>query len=138
MSPVSRSLPLAVAVAAEKLSSPDVSVKVMPLRLARTGVSFAPASPDGTNMTRTRWIWAVLGGVYTLFFYWYTSFGGPLTGEEVEHYMTLIERRDPTPSPADLERIRRFMEEDTGDDFVMVNLIDMYDTPMQIERGEAA
>ena len=27
----------------EKLSSPDVSVKVMPLRLARTGVSFAPA-----------------------------------------------------------------------------------------------
>ena len=29
--------------AAEKLSSPDVSVKEMPLRLTRTGVSFAPA-----------------------------------------------------------------------------------------------
>ncbi len=52
--------------------------------------------------------------------------------------MTLIERRDPTPSSSDLERIRRFQEEDTGDDFVMVNLIDMYDTPMQIERGGAA
>ena len=29
------------------------------------------------------------------------------------------------------------MEEDTGDDFVMINVIDMYETPMQIE-GVAA
>ena len=43
MSDVSRSLPFAVALAAEKLSSPEVSVKEIPLRLARTGVSFAPA-----------------------------------------------------------------------------------------------
>ena len=40
-------------------------------------------------MTRTRWIWIVLGGLYAVFFYWYTSFGGPLTDEEVEHYMSL-------------------------------------------------
>ena len=50
--------------------------------------------------------------------------------------MTLIEQRDPTPSPSELERIRRFLEEDTGDDFVMVNLIDLYDTPLQIEGVE--
>ena len=37
--------------------------------------------------------------------------------------------------------MRRFLEEDTGDDFVMVNVIDMYDTPLQIEgvsRGRPA
>ena len=87
-------------------------------------------------MTRTRWIWLVLAGLYAFFFVWYTSFGGPLTDEEVEHYISLVERRDPAPSPRDLERIRRFMEEDTGDDFVMVNLIDLYDTPLQIEGVE--
>ena len=32
--------------------------------------------------------------------------------------------------------LRKFMEEDTGDDFVMVNVIDMYDTPLQIEGVE--
>ena len=42
MSDVSRSLPFAVALAAEKLSSLEVSVKEIPLRLARTGVSFTP------------------------------------------------------------------------------------------------
>ena len=27
-------------------------------------------------------------------------------------------------------------EEDTGDDFVMINIIDMYETPLQIEGVE--
>ena len=42
VSDVSRPLPPAEALAAEKLSSPDVSVKEMPLRLASTGVSLTP------------------------------------------------------------------------------------------------
>jgi hypothetical protein len=29
-------------------------------------------------------------GVYAAFFGWYTSFGGPLTDAEVEHYMELF------------------------------------------------
>ena len=32
--------------------------------------------------------------------------------------------------------MRRFMAEDTGDDFVMINVIDMYETPLQIEGVE--
>ena len=32
--------------------------------------------------------------------------------------------------------MRKFLEEDTGDDFVMFNVIDMYDTPLQIEGVE--
>lgn len=87
-------------------------------------------------MTRTRWIWLILVGVYVAFFSWYTSFQGPLRDEEIAHYMALIESRNPAPSPERVARMRKFMEEDTGDDFVMVNVIDMYDTPLPIEGVE--
>jgi hypothetical protein len=87
-------------------------------------------------MTRTRWIWLVLAGLYAAFFGWYTSFGGPLTEEEITHYMALFESRGAATSPDDLARMRRFMQEDSGDDFVMVNVIDMYDTPLQVEGVE--
>lgn len=92
-------------------------------------------------MTRTRWTWLVLFGLYAAFFGWYTSFGGPLTEEEVAHYIARIESREPPPPPERLAMLRRFMQEDTGDDFVMVNLIDMYETPLQVagvEPGETS
>lgn len=87
-------------------------------------------------MTHTRWIWLVLFGLYAAFFSWYTSFGGPLTDEEIAHYIAIVEEREPPPSPERLALMRKFMEEDTGDDFVMINIIDMYETPLQIEGVE--
>ena len=84
-------------------------------------------------MTRTHWIWAILVSLYVLFFSWYTSFGGPLTEEEIAHYISLAESGEPAATPERIARIRKFMEEDTGDDFVMINVIDMYDTPLQVE-----
>ncbi len=87
-------------------------------------------------MTRTRWIWLVLIGLYAAFFSWYTSFGGPLTEEEIDRYLAHFESREPALPPDGLARLRKFMEEDTGDDFVMVNVIDMYQTPLQIEGIE--
>ncbi len=87
-------------------------------------------------MTRTRWIWAILAGLWVAFFSWYTSFGGPLSDEEIAHYIALIESREPAPPPDRVAMLRKFMEEDTGDDFVMINVIDMYETPLQIEGVE--
>jgi len=87
-------------------------------------------------MTRTRWIWLILILVYTVFFGWYTSFWGPLTDEEIAHYTALFEEREPPLSPERKANLLRFMEEDTGDDFVMVNVIDIYETPLQIEGVE--
>ena len=84
-------------------------------------------------MTRTQWIWLVSIGLYVAFFSWYTSFGGPLTDEEIAHYIAQLESSEPAQSPERIARLRKFMEEDTGDDFVMVNVIDIYDTPLQIE-----
>ena len=80
--------------------------------------------------------WAVLVVLYVIFFSWYTSFGGPLTDEEVAYYVALVESSDPTAPPERIARMRKFLEEDTGDDFVMFNVIDMYDTPLQIEGVE--
>ena len=87
-------------------------------------------------MTRTRWIWLVLAVLYAAFFGWYTSFGGPLTAQEVDQYMTLFAEREDPPPPETLALLRRFLEEDTGDDFVMINVIDMYDEPLPIEGVE--
>ena len=84
-------------------------------------------------MTRTKWIWLILVLVYAAFFFWYTSFEGPLTDDEMTNYMAQFENREPPPPAEAIERLRKFMEEDTGDDFVMVNVIDMYETPLQIE-----
>jgi hypothetical protein len=77
-----------------------------------------------------------LVGLYAAFFSWYTSFKGPLTDEEIAHYIARIESREPPPPPERVAMLRKFMEEDTGDDFVMVNVIDMYETPLQIEGVE--
>jgi len=87
-------------------------------------------------MNKVTWVWLVIGLIYAAFFSWYTSFGGPLTDEEITHYLGKFEQRSPAPPPEALDMLRQFLEEDTGDDFVMVNVIDMYDTPLQIEGVE--
>lgn len=87
-------------------------------------------------MTRTRWVWLVLVGLYGVFFSWYTSFAGPLAPDEIAYYIEQLEKSDPAPAPEKVARLRKFMEEDTGDDFVMLNVIDMYETPLQIEGVE--
>ncbi|NQZ98117.1 MAG: hypothetical protein HRU01_16520 [Myxococcales bacterium] len=78
--------------------------------------------------------WAILGIVYAAFFYWYTSFGGPLTDEEIAHF-TKVLASAPDMS-AHSERWIHFMESDTGDDFAMWNAVDLFDTPRQVEGVE--
>ena len=84
-------------------------------------------------------IWLALAVLYAVFFYWYTPFGGPLTDEEIAHYTEVIAASD-GPS----ERLRvwvEFMESDTGNDFAMLNAIELRDTPTPgpgIEPGESS
>jgi hypothetical protein len=85
------------------------------------------------GMTGIRLLWTLLALVYAAFFFWYTSFGGPLSEEEISRYMRLFEARADTADPQTLETLRAFMEADTGDDFLMVNLIDLYETPVRVE-----
>ncbi len=79
-------------------------------------------------------VWIVPALLYGVFFFWYTSFGGPLTQEEVEHYVSAFEDRG-ADSEA-IARVRAFLESDTGDDFLMVNVLHMKETPDQVEGVE--
>ena len=69
--------------------------------------------------------------VYGVFFLWYTPLGGPLEADEIDHYVALFAERG-----LDFEgqnRLRRFLEQDTGGDFVMLNAIELRDTPVPVE-----
>lgn len=79
-------------------------------------------------------IWLVPALLYAVFFFWYTSFGGPLSDEEIERYLSAFEERG---GDADaLARVRAFLESDTGNDFIMINAIHMKDTPDPVEGVE--
>jgi len=82
-------------------------------------------------MKRSVFLWGVLAAIYGTFFSWYTSCGGPLTKAEVEHYVALMQERGQDPERISL--VRQFLEEDTGDDFVMVNLIELREPPLPAE-----
>ena len=82
-------------------------------------------------MSITKWTWLVIAVTYLGFFSWYTSFNGPLNPQEIEYY---IEKVNATSE--ELASFRKFMEEDDGRDFVMINIMEMYDTPLQIEGVE--
>ncbi len=79
-------------------------------------------------------IWIVIAVIYVAFFYWYTSFGGPLSDEEIEDSLTVL--REAGMEPERLEVWEQFMRSDTGDDFAMLNALDLRDEPLQVEGVE--
>jgi hypothetical protein len=90
-------------------------------------------------MNATRVTWATLIVLYAGFFGWYTSCAGPLTPEEIARYERVL--AELSDSPEGLAKWRTFMETDTGDDFVMLNAIEMRATPAPgpgIEPGETS
>jgi len=79
-------------------------------------------------------VWAIPAVLYAMFFFWYTSFGGPLTQQEVDRYVAVLEERG--GDAEGLSRIRAFLETDTGNDFLMINNLHMKDAPDQVEGVE--
>jgi len=83
--------------------------------------------------------WLGLALVYVLFFSWYTSFGGPLSEKEIAHYREILSETELPPET--IAVWTRFMETDTGDDFVMLNAIELRDQPTLVpgvEPGETS
>jgi hypothetical protein len=70
--------------------------------------------------------------LYAAFFAWYTSFGGPLTSQEISSFVERLDRVD----PALREKLVAFMRSDTGDDFAMLNAIDLRDEPLAVPGVE--
>ncbi|MEM1434753.1 MAG: hypothetical protein AAGG11_11900, partial [Pseudomonadota bacterium] len=83
-------------------------------------------------------LWIAGVGLWALFTFWYTNTGGPLTEAEVEDYLARYAERDGDISA---DRLRAFLASDTGNAFIMVNLLDLADTPPTVagaEPGESA
>jgi len=84
-------------------------------------------------------VWGVPAFLYAAFVAWYTDFGGPLSATEISGYLATLEAQG--RAAASLERMRRFMESDTGRQFLMVNAIDYAEDPPDVpgaEPGESA
>jgi hypothetical protein len=75
-------------------------------------------------------LWLVLAALYAGFWVWYTPLEGPLTAAEIDRILARVEGAGGNPERAG--RLRRFMEEDTGRQFIMVNVIDMADDPVEL------
>lgn len=72
-------------------------------------------------------MWLIPAIGYLGFLIWYTDFAGPLTETEKQRYLAYF-----ATNGADEQTVRRmteFMAEDTGRQFVMVNILDIADDP---------
>ena len=93
------------------------------------------AKTEGAARTGVSRSWIILALVYAAFFYWYTSFEGPLTQEEIVHFTEVV---NGAPGMED-EQARiwiEFMDSDTGDDWAMWNAVDLAERPKPIEGVE--
>jgi hypothetical protein len=81
-------------------------------------------------MGRRTSYWLLFLFLYGLFFWWYTSFDGPMTDEEISDALQALEEI----GVDDYQRrtLEHFMRTDTGNDFIMVNLIDLNETPPEL------
>ena len=83
--------------------------------------------------------------LYLLFFLWYTPLRGKLSEQEIDHYVAAMAQNSEVDDPAEArlqsETLRRFLEQDTGGDFVMINAIELRQPPLPVEGvapGESA
>lgn len=77
-------------------------------------------------MMTTSILLGIIGFLYALFWFWYTSRQRPLTQQEIDNYMRQLSVQE--ADDVVLARIRDFMVSDTGKGFVMVNLLQLKET----------
>ena len=75
----------------------------------------------------SRWLWLGAAIVYGAFCWWYTNTGGVLSASEIERFAEAM-RANGSP-PERIANLRRFMEEDDGKQFLMVNVLDFAANP---------
>ena len=79
-------------------------------------------------------LWLISAIIYGTFVFWYTDFGGPLRDTEIEDWKQTMAANGSMP-----ERIayfEKFLREDSGRQFLMLNAIDMNENPPNVEGAE--
>lgn len=74
-------------------------------------------------------IWGVAILLYVGFRAWYDNWRGPLSAAEISMYMARIEGTS-TAEMNDVDALRRFLEEDDGREFAMLNLVRLHPEPV--------
>ena len=70
------------------------------------------------------WICLVAAIAYLMFVGWYFNWKGPLKGNEIDSF---IKQLSMSQSPTDPVVLRKFLEEDDGKEFIMLNLVRFHD-----------
>lgn len=78
-----------------------------------------------TQFNGAWWVWPAALAVYAIFRAWYDNWRGPLRPSEIEAFMARAAQA-PGAKFTDLQVLRRFMETDDGQEFVMCNLVRLY------------
>lgn len=81
-------------------------------------------------------LWGVTALIYGVFAFWYTNTGGPLTEEEIAEYEARFAATGRNPEEA--ETLLKFMREDTGRQFIMINNIDLNENPPEVAGAPGA
>lgn len=76
------------------------------------------------------WVWCIPLILYGVFWLWYTPLSGPMTQSEIDEIIASLQQRGADQDA--VERLRRFFQEDDGQSFIMVNIIDMADDPVDM------
>jgi hypothetical protein len=84
--------------------------------------------------TRTK-LWLLPALLYAVFVLWYTDFGGPLSDEEVDEFVSVMTANGVPPERVDY--FAGFLRDDTGRQFLMVNNLDMNEDPPAVEGAPA-
>ncbi len=83
--------------------------------------------------TRTK-LWLVPALLYGIFVFWYTDFSGPLSDNEVDQFVATMKANGSEPET--IAFIQKFARQDSGRQFLMVNNIDMNESPSNAEGAE--
>lgn len=70
-------------------------------------------------------IWLIVPVIYGLFVFWYYNWSGPISSTEVEKYMQVFNAASGSKN-TDAAVFRKFLEQDDGKEFVMVNLVKLH------------
>ncbi len=85
-------------------------------------------------MNKRLLLWGIPALFYVIFSFWYTNIGGPLTEDEISYYLEQLEASG--GDEEQLTRMKEFMESDNGNQFLMLNNIDMAENPPDVEGAE--
>ena len=77
-------------------------------------------------------IWSTAVLLYIIFWLWYIGFQRPLTPREVDEYIQAYEQFENTDKE-EIKQFRKFLEEDDGKDFVMLNCIQFHKIAKPVE-----